>query len=94
MQYEDIIKKKKYPEGYPEDSLDVLEKMSFTNGKALNIIGSMQMRSQLYAGDYDAMETVKTHGNTKVAVRKLALKFKSIVRKLLKTPNLYISDIK
>jgi hypothetical protein len=94
MQYEDIIKKKKYPEGYPEDSLDVLQKMSFTNGKALNIIGSMQMRSQLYAGDYDAMETVKTHGNTKVAVRKLALKFKSIVRKLLKTPNLYISDIK
>jgi len=86
--------KKDYPGGYPEDALNILRAMSFTNGKDVNVVGSMSLRSQIYAGDYDAYEIVKTHGNRDLAVKDLVRKFKHIVRIVSSLPNTYIGDIK
>jgi hypothetical protein len=89
-----ITRKKDYPDGYPDDALQVIRSMSFTDGKEVNIVGSMSLRSQIYAGDYDAFETVPTHGSTEQAVRDLVRKFKQIIKQIEAIPNTYISDIK
>jgi hypothetical protein len=89
-----IVARKQYPEGYPNDALDILKMMSFTDGRNVNVVGSMALRSQVYAGDYDADEVVDTRGSREHSVRGLARKFKSIVRELLDKPLTYIGDIK
>lgn len=90
----DITVRKQYPDGYSQDALRVLETMSLTDGKNLNIVGSMSLRSQIYAGDYDAYEIVNTHGDKSSAVESLVRKFKSAIRELQELPYTYIGDIK
>jgi hypothetical protein len=86
--------KKDYPDGYPEDALEVLRKMSFTNGTSVNIVGSMSLRSQIYAGDYDAIENVTIYGNIDNAIKNLVRDFKNIIRRVQSIPNTCIGDIK
>lgn len=89
-----VIAKKQFPDGFPNDVIDVLEAMSFTNGKELHIVGSMSLRSQLYAGDYDAIEYVPTSGSRDHAIDGLVRKFKKIVKDVESIPNTSIADIK
>jgi hypothetical protein len=89
-----ITTKKDYPDGYPSDASEVLRIMSFTNGKNVRIVGSMSLRSQVYAGDYDATEIVDVIGTRQLVVRDLVKKFKQIIRDLKNLPNTYIGDIK
>jgi hypothetical protein len=90
-----ILKKKDYPDNYSADVLDVIKTMSFTDGKDINIIGSMSLRSQLYAGDYDMNETVAVSYKTDAeALKHFANGFKEIVRDLLHKKDCYIGDIK
>lgn len=90
-----ILKEKPFPSGYPEDAVKVLKAMSFTDGKALNIVGSQALRSQLYAGDYDGYEIVETHYSTdKEALDYLVSKFQSMIKELKSMKNVYIGDIK
>lgn len=89
-----IVARKDYPEGYPADALEVLQAMSFTNGKNVRVVGSMALRSQIYAGDYDADETINTRGTRNLALRDLTRKFKSIIKDIQSIPNTYIGDIK
>jgi len=89
-----IVARKDYPEGYPADALEVLRAMSFTNGKHVRVVGSMALRSQIYAGDYDADETIHAHGTRNLALRDLTRKFKSMIKDVQSIPNTYIGDIK
>jgi hypothetical protein len=89
-----VLTLKSFPEGFPNDVNDVLRAMSFTNGEKVKISGSMSLRSQLYAGDYDGVERIETHGSKIHAVKSLARKFKNVLRKLKTIPNTYIGDIK
>jgi hypothetical protein len=89
-----VIARKDYPTGYPTDASEILRNMSFTNGKNVRIVGSMALRSQIYAGDYDAVEVVNTTGTKQLAVRDLVKKFKQIIKDLKTIPNTYIGDIK
>ena len=89
-----VLALKSFPEGFPNDVNDVLRAMSFTNGEKVKISGSMSLRSQLYAGDYDGVERIETHGSKIHAVKSLARKFKNVLRKLKTIPNTYIGDIK
>jgi len=85
----DIVARKPYPDGYPVDALEIISKMSFSGGKYVNIVGSMALRSQIYAGDYDTIEEVQVksiHDTTK--------KFKQIVHQIQNTSATYIGDIK
>lgn len=89
-----VIVKKDYPSGYPSDAAEVLRIMSFSNGKNVNIVGSMALRSQVYAGDYDATEVVDVIGTRQLVVRDLVKKFKKIVKDLVSLPDTYVGDIK
>jgi len=84
-----IVARKSYPDGYPLDALEILSKMSFSNGQDVQVVGSMALRSQIYAGDYDATETVQVK-----SLHDIALHFKKIIRDLQHTPLTYIGDIK
>lgn len=90
----DITVRKQYPDGYSHDALQVLNAMSLTDGKHLNIVGSMSLRSQIYAGDYDAYEIVRLKGDMSDTLRTLVSKFKGVIRKLQDLPYTYIGDIK
>lgn len=89
-----ITKLKEYPDGYSEDALKILNTMSFSEGKDVKILGSMSLRSQVYAGDYDAYETIKTKGSKEDALDDLVKKFKQIIKEVQLIPNTYIGDIK
>jgi hypothetical protein len=89
-----VIVKKDYPGGYPSDASEVLRMMSFSDGKKVQIVGSMSLRSQIYAGDYDATEVVDIIGTRQLVVRDLVKKFKQIIRDLINLPNTYVGDIK
>jgi len=89
-----VIVKKDYPSGYPSDASEVLRVMSFSNGENVRVVGSMSLRSQIYAGDYDATEFVNSNGTRQLVVRNLVRKFKSIIKELGSLPNTYVGDIK
>jgi len=85
----DILAKRKLPQDYANDVLSVLRAMSFTGLKRLKLMGSAELKSQIYTGDYDAYE--------EVPVRSLvatARKFQSMIKKLLGMNLTYIGDIK
>ncbi len=86
---------KKFPSDYGDDVLEILKKMSFTDSKRMMILGSMSLRSQLYAGDYDGYEIVENEGKTKNGyLSDLAKQFAKNMKELEKTPLTYIGDIK
>jgi hypothetical protein len=89
---EAVFKEKSYPANYPADALAVINTMSFTSGKGVKILGSMSMRSQQYAGDYDCFEEVDTDvGNP---LQHLARGFQNIIKNLRSEKNIFIGDIK
>lgn len=86
---------KSYPISYPHDVLHVISTMSFNEGRDVKIMGSMSLRSQLYAADYDCFETVEMFEQSdKKVLKTLAEKFQKIVKDVLKIPNCFITDIK
>lgn len=85
---------KDFPDNYSEDVLHVLKLMSFTSLKGLKLLGSMSMRSQQYAGDYDAYEVIEVKGRRETALRGLAKRFQAMIRKLEAERLLYVGDIK
>ena len=72
------------PDNYSADVLGVLDALSM--GGKITIVGSSSIRSQLYAGDYDAAEDVKDVD--------VAQKLKEVVKKLRTLPETFINDIK
>lgn len=84
-----LTRQKEYPTNYPADAVKILDTMSFTDGRNLKLIGSMSLRSQQYAGDYDGFEVVPH-----APVSSLAHRFQTIVKNLLALPNAYVGDIK
>lgn len=86
---------KSYPENYSSDATKVIDAMSFTKGKGVGLLGSMSIRSQQYAGDYDAFEIVNMKEDSdKIALHMLSTRWKEIIKDLMMTPNTYIGDIK
>jgi hypothetical protein len=85
---------KVYPTNYPADAVRILDTMAFDPAQ-LKIVGSMSLRSQQYAGDYDGFERVSVSYSTdKEAVDYLVNRFQQIIHNLTKLPDTYIMDIK
>jgi len=92
---EDILKKKDFPMAYPKDVMELIRTMSMTKLKSIQVVGSMSLRSQQYAGDYDLIETVKgKYASDNIAIDTYVRTFQHIVRELLKRKDCYIGDIK
>jgi hypothetical protein len=91
----DILRKKDYPLNYPSEITDILEAMSFSKGKSVDIVGSMSLKSQQYAGDYDMFETVQASFKTdSAAVAHFVKQFQDIVARVSALKNTFVGDIK
>lgn len=84
-----ILLKKRLPEDFSTDVVEVLRMMSFTDLRSLRLMGSGALKAQLYAGDYDAFEVVPVRSLTATVK-----KFQTMVRNLLNRPSTYVGDIK
>lgn len=85
---------KKDPLNFPEDISTVLDALSL-DGKPVRVIGTMSLRSQLYAADYDTNQTVSlTYKTDEQAVRWAVRRFREMVKRLGAMRGLYIGDIK
>lgn len=87
-----LLKVKEYPTDYPADAVKVLEAMSIDDG--LILVGSMSLRSQQYAGDYDGYEVVEKKGKVATVLSELRRKFQANLKTLRAMPNVFIGDIK
>ena len=85
-------------DGFSEDIQMIINLMAFSPDSGidgLDLFGSMALRSQQFASDYDLFQSVKCNENTNtIALRKLANQFKNIITNLYNTKNLFIGDIK
>jgi len=85
----EITETKDYPRNYPKDALAVMKDMSFSKGKNVEVMGTMSIRSLLYASDFDCVEIVDKKSPTQIVKE-----YQQIIRNLLKRPKTYIGDIK
>lgn len=89
------ILQKEYPDDYSEDATKIINLLSFSNGENIKVLGSMSLRSQLYASDFDCFEIVESQNNYLIEfLRKIKKQFQNIVKRLEETPLCYIGDIK
>lgn len=87
---EQLVKEKNFPGNYSDQVLDVLERASMVGLARLSNIkirGSASIRSQLYAGDYDAEEEVNASSMSEIV---------SSLKKIIKSirNDCYITDFK
>jgi hypothetical protein len=74
---------------FSSDVLDIINKMSFSDGKNVKIVGTMKNRKMLYASDYDLYEIVESR-----SINNIVSQFQKIITNLLNTDLCYIGDIK
>jgi hypothetical protein len=86
------LETKEFPDNYPSDAVALIEGMCFNDD--IEVIGSMGLRSQLYAGDYDLNNTVRLNMSEAKALHKLRVGFQSIVKHLESLDDVFIGDIK
>lgn len=80
---------KEYPTNYPADAVAILDSMSLDGkGKNVELVGSQALRSQIYAGDYDANDFASG------TLDHLASLFSEMVRRLSKMDGVFVGDIK
>jgi hypothetical protein len=80
---------KQYPENYSNAVMKVLDAMSLSGLKGLKVVGSASIRSQQFAGDYDATETLKVKSISEVVEA-----LRAMVKRVRMLPETYITDIK
>ena len=91
----EIYKNKAIFNGFSQDIQDIIKCISFNNMNGLNLFGSMAIRSQQYASDYDLFQFVKMEElDDKKALKRLSTDFKFIIHQLAHTKDVYIGDIK
>ena len=81
------LEKKDYPINYSNTIENIIANISL--GGEAEVMGSFSVRSQQYASDVDLYEIYNAKNINEVITR-----FKTIINKLRKTPDIYIGDIK
>jgi hypothetical protein len=91
----DLVRKKIFPSAYPDDVLDIIKHLSISDMKGIAVMGSMSLRSQQYAGDYDLLDVAEGHYKSNdLAIDAYVRKFQQIVKHFLHRKDCYIGDIK
>jgi hypothetical protein len=80
---------KRFPKHYTKQVVEIVEVMSLTDGKDIKLVGSMTLRNQLYAGDYDMNELVPVS-----SVDDAVNKFQKMISRLLTMKDVFVGDIK
>ena len=91
---DDLLRKKDYPLNYPQDVINLISIMAYDSSN-VKIVGSLSLKSQQYAGDYDMYEVVSGAYKTEnTAVKAFVKQFQSKIKELMKTKDCFIGDIK
>lgn len=90
----ELLADKQFPQNYSSDAVRVLRAMSLTDGHDLHLVGSMSLRSQQYAGDFDAYENVRSKEPQARALASFAAKFKNAIKQVKAIPDAFVADIK
>jgi hypothetical protein len=85
----DLTRLKYFPLNYPDDAVKIIDALSVSKGKHIQVVGSQNLQSQQYAGDYDLIETPPQR-----AISTYVRELKAVVRRLLDMRGVYIGDIK
>lgn len=80
---------KRFPKHYSKRVVEIIQAMSLTRGKDIKLVGSMTLRNQLYAGDYDMNETVPVS-----SVDDAVDKFQKMISRILMMKDVFVGDIK
>ena len=95
------IKKKPYPYGFTQDTIDIIDMITISKGnpKSFVIQGSAGLTSQLYFADYDLLETItedifKNIESYDDYIDKCVKRLQNIIKTLLAKRLVYIGDIK
>lgn len=89
-----VESEKYYPLNYAPDVLEIIDAFAYAP-EGIVIAGSMALKSQLYAGDYDMYEVVTSDASSlELALKQFVSGFQKNIRQLLKLHNCYIGDIK
>ena len=81
-----LLMRKKFPEHYQDEVVDILTKMSLSKDvNHIFISGTASVRALLYFADYDANENFK---------RGTPAQFQASIKLLMHTPQCYIGDCK
>jgi hypothetical protein len=80
---------KSFPDNYDDRVVSILEALSLSGSSNISVAGSASLRSQLYAGDYDATNLVKAS-----SVSSVATSLKEMVNRILSIEECYFNDIK
>lgn len=83
----DILRKKDLKLDFSNDIVDIIQLMEL--GDSINLVGSMNLKSMIYANDYDCYEQIQTK-NLSLIYRKWKLN----MGELLQKKDVYIGDIK
>ena len=83
----DLLAEKKFPDEYPAEAVTVLHAMTIPRSELL-VLGSAALRSQRYAGDYDA------HDKVVGKLPRIIEEFQSMIERLTTMPDVHIMDIK
>jgi hypothetical protein len=83
----DILREKDLKLDFSNDVLDIIELMDLTDN--ISLVGSMNLKSMIYANDYDCFEQIKVQ-NFDIVLTKWKLNISDILHK----KDVYIGDIK
>jgi len=81
---------------FSSDIIDIMNNMSFTDGKNVIIAGTASLTSQLYSSDFDFIEIVENSRGETIQdyLKFLKKKFQNIIKQLLNMEFVFIGDIK
>lgn len=84
---------REYPKNYGREVRRIINAMTFSRGKDIELIGSASLRNALYYGDFDGYELHKVnYATSEEASRHIVKEFKALVRRTSKV--CYVGDIK
>ena len=84
-----------YPSQFPPTIVQVIDNITFSKGKSIQVVGSAGLRAMQYPSDIDVFEEATIISPTiKGTIKKAVSNLKSIVKFALSRPYTYISDLK
>lgn len=84
---------RKYPKNYGREVRRIINAMTFSKGRDIELIGSSSLRTMLYYGDFDGYELYKVkYSSDEEATKHIAKEFRNLVKRTSKI--CFVGDIK
>lgn len=86
---DNIVRRKDLDKNFTQETNDIIDNISFFNGKDVELLGSMAIRSMWFASDYDLFQVVQLK-----SIEEGVNELKKMIRNITDKNNYYLGDIK